>query len=105
MIAIDAAGQRTEKEFRISGSFPGNKAPSMSFSGGKLAIGSSWPETLALAFDGAGALIASPGASGSPSPLSAVFGQEVALRIAEVGAYGYDPALRMGAFSKRIKTR
>ncbi len=105
MIAIDAAGQRTEKEFRISGSFPGNKAPTLSFSGGRLAISSSWPETLALAFDGAGALIGSPAAPGSPSPLSAVFGQEISLRTAELGAYGYDPALRMGAFSKRVKAK
>jgi hypothetical protein len=105
LIAIDAAGQRAEKEFRVTGSFPDKKAPSISYSGGKLTIGSGWIETLALAFDGTGALLASPGAPALPSSLSASFGKDVASRTAEVGAYGYDPTLRMGAFSARVKTR
>jgi hypothetical protein len=105
LIAIDAAGQRAEKEFRVSGSFPDKKAPSVSYSGEKLTIGSPWPETLALAFDGTGALIASPEARALASSLSTSFGRDVASRTAEVGAYGYDPSLRMGAFSPRIKTR
>jgi hypothetical protein len=105
LVAIDAAGQRTEREFRVSGSFPDKKAPATGFSGDRLAISSSWPETLALAFDGTGVLIASPGALAQASSLAEVFGQDIAARTAEVGAYGYDPALRMGAFSKRAKTR
>jgi hypothetical protein len=105
LIAIDAAGQRAEKEFRVSGSFPDRKAPTVSYSRDMLTIGSPWPETLALAFDGTGALIASRGAQTRPSSLSASFGRDVAPRTDEVGAYGYDPALRMGAFSTRIKTR
>jgi hypothetical protein len=105
LIAIDAAGQRVEREFRISGSFTDRRAPSASYSGGRLSIDTAWPETLALAFDGTGALIASPGALAQPSSLDTSFGRDIALRTAEVGAYGYDPSLRMGAFSKRVKTR
>ena len=105
LVAIDAAGQRAEREFRVSGSFPDRKAPSIAYAEGKLSIGSTWPETLALAFDGTGALVASPAAPTRPSSLAAALGQDIASRAAEVGAYGYDPALRMGAFSTRVKTR
>jgi len=105
LVAIDAAGQRVEREFRVSGSFPDKKAPVAAFSGGRLSISSAWPETLALAFDGTGLLIASPGASAQPSSLVDSFGPDLAARTAEVGAYGYDPSLRMGAFSKRVRTR
>jgi hypothetical protein len=104
LVVIDLAGQRAEREFRVSGSFPDRPAPTIAFSGGELAIGSTWPETIVLAFDGTGALIASPGAQANGS-LAAALGQDIAPRTAEVGAYGYDPSLRMGAFSKRVKTR
>lgn len=105
LVAIDAAGQRAEREFRISGSFPDAKPPTLVFSAGKLSFASSWPETLALAFDGTGALLASPAAPDSPTSPAACFGQDTASRAAEAAAYGYDPSLRMGAFSKRVKIR
>jgi len=104
-IAIDIAGERTEKAFQVSGAFPDRVAPSTSFSGSRLSINSSWPETLALAFDGTGALIASPAAPAKSSLLESALGSDIAGRAAEIGAYGYDPALRMGAFSKRTKLR
>ncbi len=104
-VAIDGAGQRTEKEFRVSGSFPDMRAPTASYSGALLSVSSAWPETLVLAFDGTGALIASPPAPSRPSPLGTALNPDIAARAAELGAYGYDPALRMGAFSKRIKIR
>jgi len=105
LVAIDAAGERAEMEFRVTGSFPDRKAPSASYSGDKLAFASTWPETLALAFDGTGALLSSPAAPVKASSLAEAFGQDIAARTAEVGAYGYDPELKMGAFSKRVKTR
>ena len=104
-VAIDVAGQRAEKEFQVSGNFPDRKPPSISFSDKKMLINSTWPETLVLAFDGTRTLIASPGASSRPSSLSSALGQDTALRTAEIGAYGYDPALRIGAFSKRMTSR
>ena len=104
-VAIDVAGQRAEKEFQVSGGFPERKPPSISFSDKTIAINSSWPETLVLAFDGTRALIASPGTPSRPTSLSLALGQDIARRTAEVGAYGYDPALRMGAFSMRTTTR
>jgi hypothetical protein len=104
LIAIDAAGQRAELAFSVTGGFPGRGAPTVVYSkGGLFAIKSGWPETLALAFDATGALLASPPAPKQGSTLADAFGQEVASRTASVGAYGYEPALRMGAFSPRTK--
>jgi hypothetical protein len=104
-VAIDAAGQRAEKDFEVTGGFPDRKAPSLSCAGGILTIDSTWPETLALAFDAAGTLLASPGAPEGPSSLAGAFGSDLAARTVQVGAYGYDPALKMGAFSDRVKAR
>lgn len=104
-VVIDGAGQRVEKDFTVSGSFPDRKAPRVSYSGAKLAIASTWPETLALAFDGTGALIATPAATADAGTLADAFGAEIAARTAQVAAYGYDPSLKMGAFSERTKTR
>jgi len=105
LIAIDAAGQRAEMAFSVSGPFPSRSAPSASYSKDKLAIRSVWPETLALAFDAADALIASVPAPKHDAGLTEVFGPPIADRTASVCAYGYEPTLRMGAFSARIKTR
>ena len=105
LVAIDVAGQRAEKEFKVSGSFPDRKPPSVAFSDKKMTVNSTWPETLVLAFDGTRTLIASHGASSIPSSLNSVLGQDIASRTTEIGAYGYDPALRMGAFSMRTTTR
>jgi len=105
LVAIDAGGQRTEREFRVSGSFPDRKSPTVSLAGGTLAVRSDWPETLALAFDSAGTLISTPAAPSAGASLAVAFGSDVASRASELGVYGYDPATRMGSFSKRIKTR
>lgn len=105
LVAIDASGQRAERTFEVAGTFPDRNAPMASYAGSSLSIVSDWPETLVLAFDGTGALIASPGAPPGSSSLDEALGEDIAFRTAELGAYGYDPDLRMGAFSKRIKTR
>jgi hypothetical protein len=105
LISVDAAGQRAEMAFRVSGSFPSRDAPSVSFSGDTLSIRSDWPETLALAFDATGTLLASPAAPKGRVSLVMALGQDIASRAAAVGAYGYDPSIKMGAFSPRVKTR
>jgi hypothetical protein len=105
LVAIDAAGERVEKAFRVEGSFPGIAAPEVFFEGGKLRAASAWPETLILAFDGAGGLLASAAYAGSAEGLPELFGQEAAARTAEVAAYGYDPTRKMGAYSWKKKTR
>jgi hypothetical protein len=107
LVAFDAAGQRAELAFGVSGAFPSRAAPSLSYSSreGRLAIRSGWPETLALAFDATGALLASSPAPAQAAALSEVFGQDIALRAASLGAYGYEPSARMGSFSPRVKTR
>jgi hypothetical protein len=104
IIAIDAAGQRAEKSFTVSGEMPPRELK-LELKDGNLTIGSDWPETLLLAFDGAGALIGSPRAPSGGSALAQALGQDLAARAAEIGAYGYDPTLKMGSFAKRIKTR
>jgi hypothetical protein len=105
LIAIDAAGQRAELAFAVSGAFPARTAPSASLVKGKLAVRSDWPETLVLAFDAADALLASVPAGKEGASLAEILGQAFADRAATVCAYGYEPALKMGAFSARIKAR
>lgn len=104
-VATDIAGQKTEKSFKVSGSFPGWGPPSISISDRRLSIGSSWPETLAVAYDGVGDLIASTAAPRQPSGLEDNFGADVGSRVAEVAAYGYAPELHMGSFSKRVRAK
>jgi hypothetical protein len=105
LIAIDAAGQRAELPFTVAGEFPAKVAPSASFAKGLLSIRSEWTETLALAFDGTGALLAAVPAPRNASSLSEAFGAAMEARVASACAYGYEPALKMGAFSPRIATR
>lgn len=105
LVAIDASGQRAESAFEVAGAFPDRKAPTLLYADSALTVASDWPETLLLAFDGTGALIASPGAPPASASLEEALGEDTAFRTAELGAYGYDPDLRMGAFTKRIKTR
>jgi hypothetical protein len=105
MIAIDAAGARAELGFTVAGEFPEKTPPRIAYGNGTLSVHSDWPETLALAFDEAGALITSVAAPTAASSLSDEFGKDIALRTTEIGAYGYDPTLQMGSFSRRITTR
>jgi hypothetical protein len=107
LVAIDASGQRAEMAFAVAGDFPDKKAPSVSYSigDGSLAIRSDWTENLVLAFDAAGALLSSSAAPKKAAALADIFGYETAQRIALVGAYGFEPEIKMGAFSPRIKTR
>lgn len=105
MIAIDAAGTQAELGFTVVGEFPKKAPPRVSYGNGALSIHSDWPENLVLAFDGAGALITSVAAPTAASSLSDEFGKDNALRVAAIGAYGYDPELKMGSFSRRITMR
>lgn len=106
-VAIDAAGQKAELPFEITGDFPDKQTPSLSYSskGGSLSIRSDWTETLALAFDAAGALLGSAAAPDKATTLAELFGEGIVDRIAMVGAYGYEPALKIGTFSPRARTR
>ncbi|MDP3179179.1 MAG: hypothetical protein Q8M76_14830 [Spirochaetaceae bacterium] len=105
MIALDASGQRAEREFSVLGSFPSRPTPSLTLSSGSLTASSSWPETLALAFDATGAQAGSVAAPAGSARLEDLFGTDAAGRANEVALYGYDPSQRMGAFSRRVSTR
>ncbi len=105
LVAVDAAGERIEKPFRVEGDFPDAKAPAVILEGGGLRAASSWPETLLLAYDGAGELLATAPSSGAAYGLAELFGPEAAARTVEAAAYGYDPTRKMGAYSWKKKTR
>lgn len=100
VVAIDPAGRRAEKPFTLAGDFPARPAPTISLDSKGVAVSSSWPETLVLGYDGAGELAGSAAAPAARSPLAAVLGA-AAQKSMEIAAYGYDPGLRMGAFSGR----
>jgi hypothetical protein len=107
LVAIDAAGQKAELPFELTGDFPDKRAPTLSYSSKEesLSVKSNWTETLAMAFDAAGALLGSAAAPNKTTTLAELFGGDIVDRIALVSAYGYEPELKMGAFSTRIKTR
>lgn len=105
MMAIDAAGDRAERSFKVEGAFPDRPPPSVAIAGDKLSIRSSWPETLVLAFDAAGQLLASKGAPQQASGLDELFGTDIAAKTRELAAYGYDPAAHAGYYSRRIGTK
>lgn len=106
-IAVDAAGQKAELRFSVAATAPDKPAPSLSYSAadGRLSVQSDWTETLVLAFDSAGILLGSVAAPASQSSLAELFGSDKADRAALIGAYGYEPELKVGAFSTRTKTR
>ncbi len=104
-VAIDAAGERVERSFRVAGAFPDLPAPELAFEGGTVRVRTSWPETLVLGYDGTGALAGQVAWIGSPESLADLFGPELGARIVEAAAYGYDPSRRMGAYSAKRKTR
>jgi hypothetical protein len=106
-MAMDQAGERTEKIFRIEGSFPDLATPVPGIAGDRLTVRSVWPETIILGYDAAGALIAAvpiPEGVFEPATPTEIFGP-AASGLAEFVIYGYDPAKRMGAYSWRQKPR
>jgi hypothetical protein len=105
LVAVDAAGERVEKAFSVEGSFPETPAPTPILEKNGLRAASAWPETLLLAYDAAGDLIATAPGNDDAFGLPELFGPDAAARAMEVAAYGYDPALKMGAYSWKRKTR
>jgi hypothetical protein len=104
-VAIDLAGRRAERSFTLAGDFPARASPTISIDSKGAAISSAWPENLLLAFDGAGELAGSAAAPTERSPLASVLGPSAAPKAVEIAAYGYDPALRMGAYSERVAVK
>jgi len=72
---------------------------------GTAIIDSAWPETLLLAYDGAGALVKAAAARPGRNDLAAVLGAAEAGKAAALASYGYDPARRIGAYSWKTRTR
>ncbi|MDA8427202.1 MAG: hypothetical protein M0Z80_13830 [Treponema sp.] len=105
VIAIDAAGDSVERGFKVEGGFPERAPPSISWAGGKLRTTSAWPETLVLAYDAAGLLLASQPAPPGEASVEEVFGGDIAAKTRELAAYGYDPGTRTGYYSQRTDAR
>ena len=72
---------------------------------GTAVIDSAWPETLLLAYDGAGALVKAAAVRPGRNDLAAVLGAAEAGKAAALASYGYDPARRIGAYSWKTRTR
>ena len=80
-------------------------APAAAAQAGTAIIDSAWPETLLLAYDGAGALVKAAAARPGRNDLAAVLGAAEAGKAAALASYGYDPARRIGAYSWKTRTR
>jgi hypothetical protein len=104
-VAIDLAGRRAERSFTLAGEFPDRPSPTITVDSRGAAVVSSWPETLIVAYDGAGELAGSAVAPTSRAPLASVLGPVAGPKAVEVAAYGYDPAIRMGAYSERAAVK
>ncbi len=104
-VAINPAGQRAELTFTVHGDFPSKASPTLRLDSGGVSVSTSWSETLILAYDGAGELIAQTPAPTSRTSLTALFGAANADRAVQLAVYGYEPDRRMGAFSPRISVK
>jgi hypothetical protein len=104
-VTVNAAGEQAEKSFPVDGDFPSYGAPRLELSKRSLSLRSSWPETLVLGFDGTGALIGTSSWTGVAGDLADFFGSDVAARLAALQVYGYEPSLRMGAYSERMAVK
>jgi hypothetical protein len=104
-VAISLSGQRAEKGFSIAGTMDEMEAPNLSFANGEASISSSWPETILLAYDGAGSLIGAKNVSGGRLKLTAAFGEALEAKIQSVAAYGYNAATHSGAYSWKSTKR
>jgi len=113
VVAADLAGRRVERPFdlppdprgRAEGAGPPYPLPRVTWKAGKVAVDSAWPETILLAYDGAGALLRGVAARAGDNELAALFGAEDAGRAAALASYGYDPARRIGAYSWKTEKR
>ncbi len=103
VIVSDLAGRKAERNFSI----PDIKAPlplpslepDRGARGSAFVIASEWPETLLLAYDGAGVLLRAAQVRPGRIELEAALGRTDAAKAASIAVYGYDAARRLGAFS------
>lgn len=104
-----AAAQTSQVLSTAPGKAPGPAAAAAaaqaSAQAGTAIIDSAWPETLLLAYDGAGALVKAAAARPGRNDLAAVLGAAEAGKAAALASYGYDPARRIGAYSWKTRTR
>jgi hypothetical protein len=105
LVVANLAGKRAEYKFRVSSGDRARPLPLLSQGDSRLSLGSDWPQNFLLAYDGAGALIASRPVGAGNIDLNASLGSENAQRAASLCVYGSDPAQLLGAYSWRMKRR
>jgi len=105
LIAANLAGKRAEYKFRVSSGDKARPLPTLSQGDSRLSLSSLWPQNFLLAYDGAGALIASRPIGAGNIDLNASLGPENAIRAAALGVYGSDATQLLGAYSWRMKRR
>ncbi|MDA8409971.1 MAG: hypothetical protein M0001_06215 [Treponema sp.] len=101
-VVADLAGDRAVYEFTIDKVRPDAGLPAPEWKGGRVSLAGAWPENYLLAYDAAGGLLRSVVMSAGGGSLAALAGSADAGRTRAIAVYGYDPAKRRGAFSKRI---
>jgi hypothetical protein len=103
--AVNLAGQKAEKTFRIDVEARDATSPGLELAPGRISLVSTWPENLVLGYDAAGGLIAAHAAANGDSSLADLFGAAVVGRVQTIVAYGYDPKRRFGAYTWRMKRK
>jgi hypothetical protein len=103
VVATDLGGQRSESTFTVTGAFSKTPLPSVRVNAGKVRVDSAWPETLLLAYDGAGSLVNAKEVGTGEQALAGLFKPAVLERAVSFAAYGYDPKQHFGAYSWRTK--
>jgi hypothetical protein len=105
LVVANLAGRRAEYKFRVSSGDRARPLPLLGQGDSRLSLSSLWPQNFLLAYDGAGALIASKPVGAGNIDLNASLGPENAQRAASLCVYGSDPAQLLGAYSWRMKRR
>lgn len=103
LFVTNLAGQQSAKSFRVFKTNP-IALPRLRMEKSRAILESVWPETILLAYDGAGVLLAAHQAKAGSNDLSALFGASIAAKAQAIAAYGYDPTTHHGAFTWRLKT-
>lgn len=105
LVVASLAGKRAEYRFRVSSGDGARPLPLLSQGDSRLSLSSAWPQNFLLAYDGAGALIASRPVGAGNIDLNASLGPENAERAASLCVYGSDATQLLGAYSWRTKRR
>jgi hypothetical protein len=101
VVVTNLGGMRTETSFTVAGEAPATPLPELKSGPTSIRLTSAWPQSLLLAYDGTGALIAGRQITSGEYALAGQFPAAVLERAVSLAAYGYDPKRHFGAYSWR----